>query len=52
MDKFDKAEAMTPADRRAHFEKNFVTSCEELPKGSHEAAQAIAAELERPAGQS
>ncbi len=51
-DKFDEAEAMTPADWEPHFEKSIVTNWEQLPKGSHEAAQAIAARLERLAGQS
>jgi len=50
-DKFDRAEAMTPADWEAHFEQNIATNWEQLPKGSHEAAKAMATKLERLAQQ-
>ena len=52
MDKFGRAEAMRPADWEAHFEQNIATNWEQLPEGAHEAAQAIAAKLERLAEQS
>lgn len=47
MDKFANAEAMSPKDRANHVEANTVTSWDELPEGSQEAAQAVAANLER-----
>lgn len=51
MDKFDRVEAMTPADREAHFEQNVVTNWEQLPERAHDAAKAMATKLERLAQQ-
>ncbi len=47
MDKFAKAEATTPEERAAAVEATAVTSWDELPEGAHEAAQVVAANLDR-----